>query len=440
MRNRHPLREHIGIFGPAVLVALLGFLLAYQFVDPAPPNQLTITTGEKDGAYYLFGQRYQEILSRERIQLEVRQSAGSIENIQRLEAGEAEVAFVQGGTGGQAQSDKLRSLGSLYFEPIWLFHRRDQPLSQLSQLRGKRIAVGAEGSGTRALTLQLLADNDIDGTAATLQILGGEAAADALIGNQVDAAFFVASPRSPLIRSLLEHDAISLMSFERADAYTRIHRYLSRVVLPKGVINFRRNLPTEETILLAASANLVVHEDLHPALIDLLLQAAKEVHGSGGWFEQSGEFPNAAYLDFPLGKEARRFYDYGPPLLQRYLPFWAATLIDRLKVMLLPLIALLLPLFKIMPPIYRWRMRSRIYRWYRELLYIDRQLYLERAAGDNQEQLLSELDKIEQGISEVHVPLSFAEELYDLRLHVTLVRERLEKRQRPEWPSPGDSV
>jgi TRAP transporter TAXI family solute receptor len=432
MRRLQSLREHIGIFGPAVVVALLGFLLAYQFVDPAPPNQLTITTGEKDGAYYLFGQRYQEILARERVQLEVRQSAGSIENIQRLEAAEVQVAFVQGGTGGQAQSDKLRSLGSLYFEPIWLFHRRDLPLSQLSQLHGKRIAVGTEGSGTRVLTLQLLADNDIDGSSATLQTLGGEAAADALIKNQVDAAFFVASPQSPLVRSLLEHEGVSLMSFERADAYTRIHRYLSRVTLPKGVINFRRNLPAQETVLLAASANLVVHEDLHPALIDLLLQAAKEVHGSGGWFEENGEFPNAAYLDFPLGKEARRFYDYGPPLLQRYLPFWAATLIDRLKVMLLPLIALLLPLFKIMPPIYRWRMRSRIYRWYRELLSIDRQLYLEGATGENQEQLLSELDKIEQGISEVHVPLSFAEELYDLRLHVTLVRERLEKKRQPD--------
>ncbi len=428
MHRHRPFREHIGIFGPAVLVALLGFLLAYQFVDPAPPNQLVISTGGEDGAYYLFGQRYQEIFSQERIQLEVRESAGSIENIQRLEAGEVDAAFVQGGTGSLARSGKLRSLGSLFFEPIWLFHRRDLPLSRISQLQGKRIAVGREGSGTRALALQLLADNSIDDSTSDLQALGGQTAADALIGNRADAAFFVASPRSPLIRALLEHDDISLMSFERADAYTRIHRYLSRVVLPEGVINFRRNLPAEQTVLLAASANLVIREDLHPALIDLLLQAAKEVHGNGGWFERSGQFPNADYLDFPLGKEARRFYDYGPPLLQRYLPFWAATLVDRLKVMLLPLIALLLPLFKIMPPIYRWRMRSRIYRWYRELLEIDRQVYLDSAARDNGNQLLVELDQIERGISEIHVPLSFAEELYDLRLHVTLVRERLEKK------------
>ncbi len=428
MRRHRPFREHIGIFGPAVLITLLGFLLAYQFVDPAPPNQLVISTGEEDGAYYLFGQRYQEIFSRERIQLEVRQSAGSVENIRRLEAGEADAAFIQGGTGGLARSGKLRSLGSLFFEPIWLFHRRDIPLSRISQLQGKRIAVGREGSGTRALALQLLADNAIDGDTSELQALGGQAAADALIRNNADAAFFVASPRSPLIRALLEHEDISLMSFERADAYTRIHRYLSRVVLPEGVINFRRNLPAEQVVLLATSANLVVPEDLHPALIDLLLQAAKEVHGDGGWFERSGQFPNAAHLDFPLGKEARRFYDYGPPLLQRYLPFWAATLVDRLKVMLLPLIALLLPLFKIMPPIYRWRMRSRIYRWYRELLEIDRQFYLDSPDSDDSNRLLAELDKIERGISEIHVPLSFAEELYDLRLHVTLVRERLEKK------------
>jgi TRAP transporter TAXI family solute receptor len=197
MRRHQSLREHIGIFGPAVFITLLGFLLAYQFVDPAPPNRLTISTGENEGAYYLFGQRYQEILARERVQLEVRQSAGSLENIQRLESAEAEVAFVQGGTGGETQSDKLRSLGSLYFEPIWVFHRREMPLSQLSQLHGKRIAVGTEGSGTRALTLQLLADNDIDSAAATLQALGGEAAADALIENRLDAAFLSPLPAHP---------------------------------------------------------------------------------------------------------------------------------------------------------------------------------------------------------------------------------------------------
>jgi TRAP transporter TAXI family solute receptor len=425
-QRHHSLRDHIGIFGPVVLITLLGFLFAYQFVDPAPSNQITIATGQKDGAYYLFAHQYQDILAREHVQLEVLPSAGSVENIRLLESGRAEIAFVQGGAADPGKDRNLRSLGSLYFEPLWLFYRRGISLSRLDQLRGKQVAIGSEGSGTRALALELLADNRIDASAADLLTLGGQEAVAALTAGRIDAAFFVASPQSPVVRSLLETDGVRLMGFERAEAYTRLHRYLSRVVLPAGVIDLQRNLPDRDTVLLAASANLVVREDLHPAFADLLLQAAREVHGGGGWFEETGQFPNPGYLSYPLDKEAGRFYEYGPPLLQRFLPFWVATLVDRLKVMLLPLVALLLPLFKIMPPIYRWRMRSRIYRWYRELLSIDRSIY-QNPEGGTKQALLAELDAIERGVSEVHVPLSFAEELYDLRLHLKLVRERLEK-------------
>jgi hypothetical protein len=240
------------------------------------------------------------------------------------------------------------------------------------------------------------------------------------------------------VRALLDAGAIQLMDFQRADAYTRLHRYLSSVVLPQGVINLSRNLPDRETRLLTASANLAVHEDIHPALMDLLLQAAQEVHGEGGWFEETGEFPTPKYLVFPLSTEAQRFYDYAPPFLQRYLPFWAATLVDRLKVMLLPLLALMIPLFKIMPPIYRWRIRSRIYRWYREVLAIDR---TQATSSDDIAASLKELERIEQDVAKVSVPLSYAEELYDLRLHINLVKEGLKqagtKPQESDRLSPG---
>ncbi|WP_260294317.1 TAXI family TRAP transporter solute-binding subunit [Sedimenticola hydrogenitrophicus] len=425
-RKPVPGKDHLHIFGPAVLLVLLGFVLAYQFVQPAPPERIRMATGQPDGAYYLFGQAYRERLLQEQIELEILTSAGSIDNIGRLSRGEVAAALVQGGTSGNTPEEAgLRSLGSLYFEPLWVFYRRALPVGRLTDLQGLRTAIGAEGSGTRSLALQLLADNGIVPGSSPLLETGGQAAADALLNGELDAAFFVASPLSPVVRRLLEAEQIQLLSFARAEAYTRSHRFLSSVILPQGVIDLKRNLPERPTILLAASANLVVRDDLHPALIGLLLQAARTVHGSGGWFEQSGQFPAPEYLVYPLSGEAERFYQYGPPLLQRYLPFWAATLVDRLKVMLLPFLALMLPLFKIMPPIYRWRMRSRIYRWYREVLSIDHLLFQPEA---DLAQARAALERIEHEVAHIEIPLSYAEELYDLRLHISLIQQKLERR------------
>jgi TRAP transporter TAXI family solute receptor len=434
--EHRPFRDHFRIYGPALLITLIGFVMAYQFVQPAPPGEIRIATGQPEGAYYLFSQRYQKLLAGENIRLEILNTSGSVDNLGLLRSGKADVAFIQGGTTEQVEADGLRSLGSLYYEPIWLFHRKELRVERLTDLRQKRIAIGSEGSGTRAVALQLLTDNAINDSNTSLLAEGGRAAADALLNGGIDAAFFVASPKSPVVRALLDAGNIQLMSFERADAYTRLHRYLSSVILPQGVINLGQNLPEKETRLLTASANLVIRDDLHPALMDLLLQAAEAVHGEGGWFEEAGEFPAARYLVFPLSKEAQRFYDYGPPLLQRYLPFWAATLVDRLKVMLLPLVALMIPLFKIMPPIYRWRIRSRIYRWYREVLAIDRRQHREAVEIDRS---LSELNDITRDVANVSVPLSYAEELYDLRLHINLVKEHLERlrERRPATPDTG---
>ncbi len=420
--SHHPIKDKLSVFGPALLLVAVGFLLAYQFVQPAPPNHIRIATGQNDGAYYLFAQRYQKILKRENIQLELVQTAGSVENIGLLESNGTDVAFVQGGTSGSSKTDRLASLGSLYFEPIWVFHQSSLNIDYLTDLVGSRVSVGAEGSGTRALTMQLLGDNSV--TTANTQIMGlsGRAAADALLKGEIDTAFFIASPQSPVVRALLGAENIALMDFQRADAYTRLHRPLSSVTLPQGVVNLQQNLPRKEITLLAASANLVVNRELHPALMDLLLQAAREVHASGGWFESAGAFPSPDYIDFPLSKAAQRYYQYGPSFLQRYLPFWAATLVDRLKVMLLPLLALLIPLFKVLPPLYRWRIRSRIYSSYREVLTIDRKL---NSPDADLKAILVQLSRLEKEVSHISVPLSYAEELYDLRLHIGLVKTKL---------------
>ena len=413
-------------FVPAVLVTLLGFAIAWQFVNPAPPRTVVIATGQEDGAYSLYAEQYRQLLAEQGIELLIRRSAGSVENIQLLEDESADVdlAFVQGGLGKQARSGTIVSLASLYFEPLWVFYRGTQVVDRLGGFSQQRLAVGEEGSGTRAVALALLADNQFDVTASELLSLDNRTAVQRLMGGNIDAAFFVASPRSKLIQTLLHENDIRLMSFARATAYARRHQFFSRIGLPEGVIDLQANIPPQNTALLAVSANLVAREDFHPALVSLLLQIAAKVHGGGDLFENPGEFPNPRNLDFPLDEEADRYFKHGAPFLQRYLSFWTANLIDRLKVMLVPLVTLLIPFFKIMPPTYRWRVRKKIYRWYRELQLLDID-HPEREPEEKLQGLRSRLGAIEEEVRKVRVPLSYVDELYDLRLHIGLVRDKL---------------
>ncbi len=413
-------------FATALFLTLIGFLVAWQFVNPAPPRTVVIATGQQDGAYFLFAERYRELLAADGIELQIRQTAGSIENIRLLEdeSSAVDLAFVQGGVGAQAASDRIVSLASLYFEPLWVFYRSDQVINRLTGFSQKRLSVGEEGSGTRAVALTLLGDNQFDVTSGDLLSLDDRAAADALLGGRIDAAFFVASPRSKLIQTLLRQEDIRLMSFARATAYSRRHHYLSRITLPEGVIDLEANIPPQDTTLLAASANLVATEDFHPALASLLLQIAARVHGGGDLFEKPGEFPNTRNLDFRLDHDAARYFKHGPPFLQRYLSFWTANLIDRMKVMLVPLVTLIIPLFKIMPPTYRWRVRKKIYRWYLGLQALDIE-HPERESDEKPEGLRAKLEAIEEEVRKVRVPLSYVDELYYLRLHIGLVRSKL---------------
>jgi hypothetical protein len=337
-----------------------------------------------------------------------------------------DVAFIQGGVGDPSCMPELGSLASLYFEPLWVFHRAEMPVNRLSDFRGKRIAVGPEGSGTRALALLLLKENGIDESNTSLLSWDGQQAEASLRSGKADAAFFVASPRSSFVTNLLAAEGLSLLSMERAEAYTRVHRFLNQVILPEGVADFREDIPRRDVHLLAASATLVVREDFHPALVDLVLQAASEVHGSGGIFESSYQFPSPEFVDFPIRKEALRYFKSGPPFLQKYLPFWAASLIDRLKVMLLPFLTLLFPLFKVVPPTYRWRVRSRITHWYKELRAMDL-VVMDNKDPEKFEGYLAQLDRIDREVAKVTVPPSYASELYTLRVHIAHIRKMMEK-------------
>ncbi len=421
-------REHLVVFAPGLLVAIIGFWAAYQFVGPPPPSRIVMSSGSEDGAYHMFAQRYQELLARDGISLEVRTSTGSLENIQRLEAQNdgVEIAFVQGGTSEAAGSQDLRSIASLYYEPLWVFSRGAKRLERLPKVRGKRIAIDQEGSGTRHMALVLLEANRVSGPPTTLLSIGGQEAAEALLRGEIDVAFFVTSADSAVIGRLMRDRDVRLMSFERADAYARKYAEPAAVTIPEGIIDLEENIPPSDITLLAVTANLVVRKDFHPALIGLLLGAAKEIHGAGGLFEQPKEFPSAKHVEFPLSQEAQHYFEHGPPPLRRYLPFWAATFVNRTIVLLIPVLVLLWPLFKILPPVYRWRVQAKVYRWYKDVKAIDARLR-ETCSLEGLRALQTEVDQLEEAVSKVSTPLRYAGQQYDLRMHLNLVRERLAK-------------
>jgi len=421
-------KEKLKIFGPATVIAIVGFLVAYQFVAPAPPRKISIGTGSPKGAYFAFGKKYSELFAKEGISLEVKITAGSAENLKLIEADSdgVDIAFIQGGMGTLAKTENLVSLGSLYFEPLWIFHLKDLTLNRLSDLKGLRIAVGEEGSGTKVLAMQLLELNGINAKNTQLLSYDSVQAVERLLNGDIDVAFFVTTHRSSYLVRLLKSKSIKLMGLERAEAYALRYHYLHVLKLPEGVIDFQNNIPSHDLTLVAPTTQLVARSDLHPALIDLFLQSAEKIHKSGGGFESQGEFPAPQYLDYELSEDAKRFYRSGPLFLQRYLPFWVATFLSRIKIMLLPLVALLFPLFKLMPPIYRWRMRSRIYRWYSELETVAPEMR-KKDLTENLEEYLTLLDKLEEKVSNISVPLSYSIELYSLRLHIDMLRNKLYK-------------
>lgn len=414
----------VKIYGFGFFLASLILVIAYQFVEPAPPYKMTIASGSKFGAYFHYSNTFKELLARQKIELEILQTSGTVENLGLLKEGKADVAFIQGGVGSSEKYPSLQGIASVYMEPLLIFTRVADGLQTISQLRGKNIAIGPEGSGTRAIAIQILADNKLDNHDVALFPYGGQEAAEKLESGEIDCLFTVSRLETAFIQSLFHLGEFELMNIARAESYTRLHNYLSHIILPEGVIDMAENIPETDIHLMAPAATLVIHKDLHPALIDQLMQISTEVFKKGSLFADNNGFPSPENLDFPLSKEADRYYRNGPSFLQRYLPFWAATLVDRLKVMLLPLLALIVPLMKVLPPTYRWRVRSRIYRWYDELHELDLETRKD-CTTETINHALAELAAMENEVRQVEVPLSYARELYSLRQHIDLLRRQL---------------
>ena len=424
-------RDIVFVALPSLLLIVGAFWLAAQFIKPAPPDQLIVSTGGESGAYQRFAANYKDVLARYGIVLVAKPSAGSPENLERLRNPEFEVdaAFIQGGAARPGEEDALVSLGDIYYEPLWIFYREAalRGGDKVLDLKGKRVAVGGAGSGTHHLAMELLAANGLDAKNTKLVEAGGLGLVENLQKNEIDAVFVVGPTQSSLVWALLYTPGVRLMSLTHAEAYTRRFPYLAHLVLPRGAIDLTLDIPPHDTQLVSPMATLLVREDTHPALIDLLMQAASEVHGAPGVFQKPGEFPRAGHSEFPLSKEAERYYKSGKPFLQRYLPFWAATLIDRMVVMLVPLLAVLVPLFKFAPQLYGWRVRSRIYRRYGELKFLENELN-EDPGQRSRAEWMEKLDAIEKDASGIRTPLTFSDMLYTLRGHIDLVRDMILRR------------
>ncbi len=435
---RHTLlsvRDLLVTGGPFIVLAIALLALAYWLLDPTPPKRVVLATGPDQGAYAEFGKRYVKALKEYGVEVELRSTQGAAENLKLLEdpASGVDIAFVQGGAGidvhpDEADDDRLVSLGSLFYEPVWLFYRADSAqrlldapaLASLSQLPRWRLNIGAPGSGVPNLMLRLIEANRIDPGALTLLRLPQTPAVVALLGGEVDALVFASAPESLMVQMLLQTPGIRLYDFAQADAYARRFAFLSPVTLPRGVVDLAGDVPPQDIHLVAPTATLVARRSTHPATIQLFVQAAHQIHGGSGWFQRKGEFPSAQNTERPLAKEAQRYYQNGPPFLQRYLPFWLANLIDRMWPVLVTIVAILIPLSRMVPPLYQFRVRSRIFRWYGQLRGV------EDAIGTRpNDELLRELERIEQRVEQVSVPLSYADELYALRTHIQMVGHRL---------------
>jgi TRAP-type uncharacterized transport system substrate-binding protein len=415
--------------GLIALLALIGWGLA-RVAPPPAPKRVVMTTGAEDGAYHRYALRYREVLAREGVELVLLPSSGAAENLQRLRTGDGgvEVGLVQGGLVQPADAEKLESLGSFFYEPIWVFYRSKSTLSMISELRGMRVAIGSPGGGTNVLGRSIARNNGLAEAPTTLVEIGGTAAAQALVAGSIDAALYVSAIDGPAVQTLLRAPNVRLMDARRADAYVRRLPYLHKLDLPEGVVDLTADIPAQQTTLIAVTANMVVSTDLHPVAAELLLDAAREVHGGPTLLHGARVFPAPIDVELPLSTDADRHYKERPSLMRRLLPFWLAVWAERWLFILLPLAAIAIPAFAYLPKIYDWRIRSKLDGWYAEINRI------ERAALDPGSDLAAQLlriDDIDRRLNRVKVPNGYLSQLYTLRGHASYVRGLLQSRSIP---------
>ncbi|MBC5784305.1 ABC transporter substrate-binding protein [Ramlibacter sp. USB13] len=424
------LRDLLISAGPIAVLAIALLVLAYWWLDPNPPKTVTLATGPGQSAYEAFGKRYQQALKRYGIEVVLLPSEGSRSNLRLLKEGKADVAFVQGGSGDASANEDsgIVSLGSLFVEPLWLFYREDAAkgvpggsFTSLSQIKDLRVNIGARGSGAPGIMRRLLEANSLDVAQMKVSRLDQTAATVAFLNGELDVIVFASAPESLMVQMLLQTPGVRLVDFSQSEAYSRRMPFLTPAVLPRGVVDLARDLPPQDVRLVATTTGLLAREGTHPALLQLFSQAARDLHGPAGWFNKAGSFPNIEHSEYPVAAEAERTMRVGKPFLQRWLPFWLANLVERMWLVLGIILAVLLPLTRIVPPLYQFRIRSRVFRWYGQLRDLENRLHADPDEAGN---VVRELDALDERVGRISVPLSYADELYALRNNIDAVRRR----------------
>lgn len=419
------MKDALKVYGPLAAIILILLVITMRFIAPPPPMELRFAAGGADGQYFAIAQQYADALSQHGIDVEVLETAGTVENFSLLQSGDADVALLQGGIASQADRDIVESLGGVLAEPYWIFVRSDSLVFDFGDLSGATIAAGPEGSGTRAMTERL--QSEWGGTWTDLSPLSGNAAAMALLSGRVEAAVFTASVNASYVQQLLARPEVRLIGVRRANGLAMRDPALAPVTLFEGVVDMDRNIPDRDVSLIAAIAQLGVRKDLHPALQAVLLEAAEPIHDGGTMITRGGTFPDATRTDLTLSSEARRFYRKGPTFLRRYFSFGWANFLERAWVFLIPLITLMIPLVQMAPPVYRWRIRRKIYVWYNNLHDLERRGFDAKDEAARQT-VLSEIQALQHEVGQVDVPVSYNDELYHLRSHINFVEALIARR------------
>ena len=402
--------------------------LAFTLLSPTPPRQVAMAIGPEGSTAAVLGNRYREILARDGIDLRLVPSAGAVASASLLRDAKSGVtiAIIPGGITNEKESPGLNSLGTLFYEPLWFFYRTKSGDSQ-GKFLDKRISIGPDGSGSRALSLEFFTRAGIiDQVSDNLLGLLPADSTDKLINGEIDGVVILGGWESPQVQKLLAAHDVKLFHARRADAWVALYPYLNKVVLPAGVANMAENIPPEDVVLLAPKASLIVRHDLHPAIQYLLMNAALEIHSVPGVFRRAAEFPAAESIDLPLSEKALQFYKSGRPFFQRTLPFWLAVLVQQLLVLLIPLLGVLFPVARMAPKAFGWIMRRRIYSYYQELSLLENEIDSGSPAPKDREALLARLESLEERALHFRGPVSFEPQVYDFRLHISMVRERLE--------------
>lgn len=447
------IRDLIASAGPVIFLVVGLLAAAYWWLQPQPPKQVTLATGPTGSAYATFGKRYATALKANGIEVVLKPTDGSLDNLQLLRNGEADVAFVRGGSADPVKDQEagLTSLGSLFLEPLWFFYRTDAArkidhktatLTSLTQFKDLRINVDKAGSGVPEIMDRMFRANHMDPATLELSNLEQTPATEALQAGLLDVIVLASAPQSPLVQRLLRAPDIQLLDFAQSDAYSRRFAFLQPVTLPRGVVDLAADLPSHDVSLLAATTSLLAREETHPAIRQLFAQSAQTLHGGAGWFNRARDFPNTRTSELPVSPEGDRAINGTPPFWQRYLPFWASNLVERMWLVLGGLLVLMLPLSRIVPPLYQFRVRRRVFRWYARLRDVEARLESHRGDPDA---LLKELDDLDRRVNKVAVPLSYADELYALRNNIYAVRKRILARAQNDedagdaYPAPGSA-